>query len=83
MRSRSSGSRGPRVKLMTMHSSKGLQYPVCAIAGAGCLPYMSKEDDARLMYVAMTRATHELVITGSRRTVFTERLREICRVRAA
>ena len=71
------------VKLMTMHSSKGLQYPVCIIAGAGCLPYLSKEDDARLMYVAMTRATHELVITGSRRSVFTERLREICRVRAA
>jgi len=35
------------------------------------------------MYVAMTRATHELLITGSRRTVFTERLREVCEVEAA
>ncbi len=71
------------VKLMTIHSSKGLQYSVCIIAGAGCLPYLSKEDDARLMYVAMTRATHELVITGSRRSVFTDRLKEICQIRAA
>lgn len=71
------------VKMMTIHSSKGLQYPVCIIAGAGCLPYQSRDDDARLMYVAMTRATHELVITGSKRTVFTDRLREICEVRAA
>ena len=71
------------VKLMTIHSSKGLQYQVCIIAGAGCLPYLSKDDDARLMYVAMTRATHELVITGSKRSVFTERLREICQTQAA
>lgn len=53
------------------------------IAGAGCLPWRSPAEDARLMYVAMTRATHELLITGSRRTVFTERLREVCGVEAA
>jgi superfamily I DNA/RNA helicase len=71
------------VKLMTIHSSKGLQYQVGIIAGAGCLPWRSPAEDARLMYVAMTRATHELLITGSKRTVFTERLREICEVQAA
>ena len=71
------------VKLMTVHSSKGLQYQVCIIAGAGCLPYRSPAEDARLMYVAMTRATHELLITGSKRTVFTDRLKEICQTQAA
>jgi hypothetical protein len=71
------------VKLMTMHSSKGLRYRVGIIAGAGCLPYLSKDDDARLMYVAMTRATHELLITGSKRSEFTDRLKEICRTQAA
>lgn len=71
------------VKLMTIHSSKGLQYQVGIIAGAGCLPYRSQDDDARLMYVAMTRATHELLITGSKRSVFTDRLKQICEVQAA
>jgi hypothetical protein len=71
------------VKIMTLHSSKGLQYQVGIIAGAGCLPFRSPAEDARLMYVAMTRATHELLITGSKRTVFTDRLREICQTQAA
>ena len=71
------------VKLMTIHSSKGLQYQVGIIAGAGCLPYRSPAEDARLMYVAMTRATHELLITGSKRTMFTDRLKEICQTSVA
>ncbi len=71
------------VKIMTAHSSKGLQYEVGIIAGAGFLPYRSETDDAKLMYVAMTRATHELLITSSKRSVFTDRLRAICQPTAA
>ena len=30
------------------------------------------------MYVAMTRATHELIITTSKSSVFSDRLKELC-----
>jgi len=73
------------VKLMTIHSSKGLQYRIGIIAGAGFLPYPpgSEPECAKLMYVAMTRATHELLITSSKRSVFSDRLRTICTLLAA
>ena len=47
------------VKVMTMHASKGLEFPIVAIAGLGHMPYRAEQeaDDARLLYVAMTRAT--------------------------
>lgn len=70
------------VKLMTPHSSKGLQYRVAVIAGVGCWPYptahQSAADQARLLYVAMTRATHELVLTSSKPSRFSERLKALC-----
>lgn len=72
----------PRVKLMTPHSSKGLQYRVAIIAGVGFWPYptpvQTEAEQARLLYVAMTRATHELVLTSSRGSRFSERLRTLC-----
>jgi superfamily I DNA/RNA helicase len=45
------------VKLLTMHSSKGLEFPVVFIAGVGYMPMHPQEnkDEARLLYVAMTR----------------------------
>lgn len=66
------------VKLMTAHSSKGLQYRAVIVAGVGYLPYRAENDDARLMYVALTRATHELVVTTSKSSSFSERLRNLC-----
>lgn len=55
------------VKLLPFHSSKGLEYPIIVIPGAGLLPTPDKatEEDARLMYVAMTRATSQLIVTGA------------------
>ncbi len=66
------------VKLMTMHASKGLEFPIVAIAGLGHMPYRAEQeaDDARLLYVAMTRATERLVLTASMRSVFVEKWRE-------
>jgi superfamily I DNA/RNA helicase len=54
------------VKLMPFHSSKGLECPVVAIPGAGLLPTANEatEEATRLLYVAMTRATSRLMITG-------------------
>jgi hypothetical protein len=48
----------PSTKLMTMHASKGLEFPVVFIPGVGYLPnrYNDVVDEARLLYVAMTRA---------------------------
>lgn len=64
------GSPDGKVKLMTIHSAKGLESPVVIIASAvnGILPltrggiFCSLEEERRLMYVAMTRAREELYI---------------------
>jgi superfamily I DNA/RNA helicase len=68
----------PSVKMMTPHSSKGLQYRVAIIGGIGFWPWQSEADEARLLYVAMTRATHELVMTSCKSSVFSERLKGLC-----
>ena len=67
----------PSLKLMTMHSSKGLEFPVVFIPGLGYLPNPKGEiaDEARLLYVAMTRAIEMLVLTGDRRSAFVDRLK--------
>ncbi len=66
------------VKVMTMHASKGLEFPIVAIAGVGHMPYRAEQeaDDARLLYVAMTRATERLVLTASKVSVFVQKWAE-------
>jgi len=63
------------IKLVTMHSSKGLEFPIVFIPGLGFLPHPQAEvaEEARLLYVAMTRAVDELVMTGDRSSKFMER----------
>ena len=55
------------IKIMTMHASKGLEFPVVALAGVGSMPGAGEDekDEARLFYVAATRATETLHITMS------------------
>ena len=64
------------VKVVTFHSSKGLEFPVVAIPGIGYLPHSQEvfKDEVRLMYVAMTRAMDRLIITSHRDSVFGEML---------
>ncbi len=51
------------VKFLTMHSCKGLEFPLVAIPGAGrAVDEGRKDEEARLLYVAMTRATKELIL---------------------
>ncbi|MCX7893900.1 MAG: NERD domain-containing protein [Burkholderiales bacterium] len=73
------------VKVLTMHSSKGLEFPVVAIPGIGFMPYEkeSPEDEARLLYVAMTRATDRLLLTSHKESAFAARLGAACLKRAA
>ena len=74
------GTREARVLLMTLHSAKGLEFPVVVMAGLeeGLFPHSrSAEDEAeleeerRLCYVGITRARTRLVLTSAaRRRVF-------------
>ena len=54
------------VKIMTMHSSKGLEFQTVAVIGIGFLPLLNQEvaEAARVLYVAMTRCTEELLLTS-------------------
>lgn len=66
-----------RVTLMTLHSAKGLEFPLVYLAGMedGLFPGMMAisaddrselEEERRLCYVGITRAKEELVMTSSR-----------------
>ena len=67
-------SAGGRITLMTLHTSKGLEYPVVFIAGMeeGLFPHMRSQDvmqeieeERRLCYVGMTRACRLLYLTNA------------------
>lgn len=71
--------RAEAVALMTIHASKGLEFPVVFVAGCeeGIIPYVPPGGDdsaacdtgeeKRLLYVAMTRACNGLFLTRARR----------------
>jgi len=69
---------GDGVKLVTMHSSKGLEFPFVIIPGLGSLPKPGQReaDEARLLYVAMTRATERLLLIHHDDSVFSKRIRD-------
>jgi DNA helicase II / ATP-dependent DNA helicase PcrA len=67
--------RAQAITLMTIHASKGLEFPVVFVAGCedGIIPYEhagdncrtneDQDEERRLLYVAMTRAADELFLT--------------------
>jgi hypothetical protein len=61
------GDKQDTVKLITFHSSKGLEFPLVAIPGVKpqAVDEKAAEEEARLLYVAMTRATRELIVLES------------------
>lgn len=66
------------VKLITMHSSKGLEFPLVFIPAIGA-PSKEQEDlqdEARLLYVAMTRATQQLVMTHGETSLLAEKMQK-------
>jgi hypothetical protein len=67
----------PSVKLLTLHSAKGLEFPAVHIAGLQAMPLKDEalDDAARLLYVGMTRATQELTLSCSGQSPVVERVR--------
>ena len=63
------------IKVMTLHVSKGLEFPVVALVGAGRMPAEGEDEreEARLFYVGATRATQRLVIGASGNGRFAQR----------
>jgi DNA helicase-2/ATP-dependent DNA helicase PcrA len=61
------------VKIMTVHASKGLEFPVVFVMGLNQDTFPSKrgdiEEERRLFYVAITRAKERLYITRSTTTM--------------
>jgi len=62
------------VLLITVHSAKGTEAPICFVANAkqGTYPHSrsygdleSEEEERRVLYVALTRAKNELIVTRS------------------
>ena len=67
---------GDHIHIMSMHVSKGLEFPVVALPGVGHMPAAGEDEKeaARVFYVAATRATQRLVITASGEGGFGQRL---------
>ena len=60
-----------------MHSSKGLEFPVVFLPCLDAMPAPSQEvaAEAKLLYVAMTRAMERLHMTHHAKSVFVDRVR--------
>lgn len=58
----------PAVNLMSIHASKGLEFPVVFLAGCleGVLPHRKGDfpEESRLFYVGVTRARRQLIISA-------------------
>lgn len=68
--------KAPKIRLMTIHQAKGLEFPYVFVTGLseGIFPSMKtlrerkgegEEEERRLMYVAVTRAERQLFLTES------------------
>jgi len=68
-----------QVSILTRHSSKGLEYSHVILVGVGCLK--EGDDDlvkeSKLLYVGMTRAKQQLVVTAHQENTYTRRLQAI------
>lgn len=66
------------VKLLTMHGSKGLEFPIVFIPCLDSMPNarLDVASEAKLLYIAMTRAMDRLILTHRTRSAFVDRVAE-------
>ena len=64
------------VRLLSMHTAKGLEFPCVGVGGLGAVGRHGEEieDCVRLVYVAVTRATHEVFLAYSQDSEVVRRL---------
>lgn len=70
------------ISLLTMHASKGLEFPLVCIPAVG-MPAKyedSNKEEARILYVGMTRATKYLVMTHGEKSYFSDKLEKIIEI---
>jgi len=65
-------------KLLTLHSAKGLEFAWVCVAGLQAMPMPGEAPDEalRLLYVAMTRATQQLVLAAHGESVLVQRVQQ-------
>jgi superfamily I DNA/RNA helicase len=65
-----------KVTVLTIHSSKGLEFPAVIMLGVGHLheDEENRQKNARLLYVGMTRAQKQLLLTASKENEFSRML---------
>ena len=65
------------IKLMTMHASKGLEFPVVLIPAVDLIKCNAEslDSEVRLLYVVMTRAIEWLILTHQRETEIVSKLK--------
>jgi hypothetical protein len=67
----------PAIRLLTIHSAKGLEFPAAIVSSLDQLPNPIAPDerrDSNLLYVGLTRAIDHLAVTWSGRSDFTDRI---------
>ena len=78
--------RADRISLLTLHASKGLEFPVVFIVGCedGLLPLAwggagegSADEERRLLFVGMTRASRRLFLCHARKRLWRGALRDM------
>ncbi len=67
----------PSVKLLTLHSAKGLEFPQVFIARLETLPFpgAALDEELRLLYVGMTRSTATLILSAAGDSAMVQRVR--------
>ena len=73
------------VRLLTMHASKGLEFDTVAIPDLGCMPYPKApaDEEAKLLYVALTRSTDALLVSYHRESHFTRQCERLAQTASA
>lgn len=70
---------GGKITILTIHSSKGLEFPRVIMMGLGQIGKAKDrlQQDARLLYVGMTRAQDCLLMTASQENEFCRRIQSV------